>query len=69
MLGLNDKGHSHFCEYHNFMGDYWRIGWSYDFHYKGKRFRSTRTLIRDTDEKGARKFCKKWNIDFPEPTR
>jgi len=28
--------------------------------------RYPRRFQRDTDENGARRFCKKWDIEFPE---
>ncbi len=64
--GGYSSGYGHSCSYHNFMGGYYRISWSFDYKVHGSRLRFTRTMERDTDEKGARKFCKKWNVEFPE---
>lgn len=47
-----------------FSGCY-RISWVVDFYYPTSRLRFPRRMKRDTDEAGARKFCKKHGIDFP----
>jgi hypothetical protein len=45
---------------------YYRISWVIDFYYPNKMYRTPRGFERITDEKGARRFCKKWGIKFPE---
>lgn len=46
--------------------DHYRLSWVVDRYVRGSRLRFPTTYTRDTDEKGAGKFCKKWDIDFPE---
>lgn len=47
------------------MGDCYRLSWSFDVKLKGSRLRWPRTMTRDTDEAGALRFAKKWNIAMP----
>lgn len=53
-------GHSHFCR--QITNQDWQLSWCYDYYPKGVRWRGTRIVSRNTDEIGAKKFCKKWNI-------
>lgn len=46
-------------------GEY-QLSWVVDRYYESSRLRFPREYHRDTDEKGARRFCKRWNITFPE---
>ena len=51
-----------------FMGkDWYRLFWTCDRYYKDSRQRFPRQFSRDTDEKGAIKFCKKWGLNLPYP--
>ena len=45
----------------------YEIAWTMDFYYRTSRLRWPRCFSRITDEKGARRFCKKHEIEFPEP--
>ena len=47
------------------MGGYYRLSWATDRYYAGSRLRHPRTTERDTDEKGAERFAKKWGISTP----
>jgi len=47
------------------MGDCYRLSWSFDVKLQGSRLRWPRTMTRDTDEAGALRFAKKWNIAMP----
>jgi hypothetical protein len=45
------------------MGLNWyRISWTVDYYYVGHRCRFPRGFDRDTDSKGAKRFCKKWGL-------
>ncbi len=57
------SGYGHKCFPMGF-GVY-RLAWKFDTKSSGGRLR-IRIIHRDTDERGARKFCKKWNLEFPE---
>lgn len=57
--------YGHHCTYHKYH-DYYAISWVVDRYYVGSRLRFPRTTRRSTDEAGARRFCKKWDIPFPE---
>ena len=57
-------GYDHYCNYYKHY-NYYRIGWYFDRYYSGSRLRFPQKIERDTDEAGARKFCKKWEIEFP----
>ena len=61
----NNGGYGHFCKHYKTF-DYYRIGWVFDRYYSGSRLRYPQTIARDTDKKGALRFCKKWEIPFPK---
>lgn len=44
--------------------DWYRMGWAVDYYYPDSRLRFPRSFERDTDEVGAKRFCKKHGIDF-----
>jgi hypothetical protein len=54
---------SHRCVYIG-SGDY-RISWVVDFYYPNSRLRHPRRFRRETDEAGAKRFCKRWGIEMP----
>ena len=47
------------------MGGWFRLSWTVDRYYAGSRLRHPRTAERNTDEDGARRFAKKWNVVMP----
>jgi hypothetical protein len=47
-------------------GQYYEISWVVDYYYRGSRLRYPRGFSRETDKKGAERFCKKWHIDMPK---
>ena len=47
------------------FSDCYRISWVVDRYYQGSRLRFPTRYSRDTDEEGARRFCKKWGVEFP----
>ena len=58
------SSYSHRCAR---MGrDDYTISWVWDRYCSGSRLRFPQVTRRYTDEKGARRFCKKWDIEFPE---
>lgn len=60
-------GHSydHACERDTYFGGY-ILHWTVDYYYADSRLRFPRRFRRDADEAGARRFCKRWDIPFPE---
>lgn len=46
--------------------DCFEIFWTVDHYYTGSRLRFPRQSRRITDEAGALRFCKKWEIPFPK---
>jgi hypothetical protein len=47
-------------------GNYWRMHWRVDRYHHGDRCRYPHGFSRNTeDEKAAKRFCKKHNLDFP----
>lgn len=65
----SNPSYGHWCK--PISGDpgfYW-IGWTMDRYYEGSRLRHPQSYQRDTDERGARRFCKKWGVAFPEAER
>ena len=47
----------------------YEISWTYDRYYSGSRLRFPHRQAMTTDEKGARRFCKRHGIPFPEPNQ
>ena len=47
-------------------GGFFRLSWVVDRYYSGSRLRWPRGSSRDTDEAGAAKFAKKWNLKVPD---
>ena len=62
------RSYNHRCQYHSNWdwGDWYEISWTVDRYVSGSRLRFPATYTRDTDEAGARRFCKKWGIPLPE---
>lgn len=54
---------------HRIMDDVYRLSWTFDTKQMGSRLRFPRTITRDTDEDGAIRYAKKWNILAPVPAR
>ena len=46
--------------------DEYKLSWTVDRYYSDSRLRFPRKCCRFIDERGARRFAKKWGIDFPE---
>ena len=59
------RSYNHDCEIDFDFGGYW-LTWTVDYYYADSRLRYPRQFRRDTDEAGARRFCKRWGIEFPE---
>lgn len=52
-------------DYRRIGPDHYRLSWVIDRKYASSRLRFPTAFHRDTDEDGARRFAKKW--DLPEP--
>lgn len=42
--------------------DHYRLSWTVDRYYRDSMLRWPRTATRDTDEAGAKRFAKRWNL-------
>ena len=63
MSRYNSNGsYNHECK--KYTDGMYLISWTYDRYYSGSRLRFPQSRSRWTDEKGAKRFCKKWNINF-----
>lgn len=62
---LDSGSYNQDCVYNPRWGDY-TISWTVDYRYDSKRIRYPRRFSRDTDEAGAKRFCKRWNIPMPD---
>lgn len=49
------------------QGDY-KIGWIFDRYYADSRLRFPQHRSRITDIKGAKRFCKRWGLNYPIST-
>lgn len=64
MSQLRSGSYGHRCKALGWGG--YRLFWTVDFKPAGSRIRYPRVISRDTDEAGARRFCKKWGCAMPE---
>jgi len=66
-MGRFSPGHSygHHCRVIQ-PDDTFEISWVVDFYYQGSRLRYPRTFRRITDTRGARRFCKRWELPWEE---
>jgi len=55
--------YNHDCSY--IAGGSWEIRWTVDRYYAGSRLRFPTTYRRIADESGAKRFCQRWNVEFP----
>ena len=46
------------------FSDTYKISWAVDYYYHGSMLRYPRAFSRITDEKGAKRFNKKHNLNF-----
>ena len=53
------------CRKIDFSGIY-RMVWVVDYYYADSRLRFPRPFSRDTDQRGAERFCKKHNINLAD---
>ena len=65
-MGRYDKqeSYNHHCK--RIMGIGYEISWVYDTYSSGSCLRFPQYRHKFVNEAGARIFCKKWNIEFPE---
>lgn len=42
----------------------YQIGWTVDFYYASSRLRHPRSFVRNTERANAKRFCKKYNLDW-----
>lgn len=45
--------------------DHYRLSWTIDRKYANSRLRFPTSFQRDTDEAGAKRFAKKWELSLP----
>jgi hypothetical protein len=64
-----NSSYGHTCQRIVWYGVFYRISWIVDRYYPGSRLRHPTTFTRDTDEAGARRFCKRWDLEFPEDSK
>lgn len=58
------KSYAHKCTKKSVDGYYYEISWVTDK--MNGRYRVPTRQFRETDEDGAKRFCKKWGIDFSQ---
>ena len=68
-MGRFSEGHSYGHRCFREGGGWYRISWTVDYYYSGSRLRFPRGFSRDTDAKGAKRFCKKWGVQMIDRTR
>ena len=61
---LDTKSYAHDCKRDRHYNDLFVISWSWDMPDGGRLRREMHKSLR-TDLKGAKRFCKKWNLELP----
>lgn len=61
---MTSKSYDHKCSNTVYVGIYYKISWIIDYYYEECFIRFPRVFSRITDQNGAKKFCKKWGIEF-----
>lgn len=67
---MSSRGHR--IRFIAFGGGYYQLSWIVDRKYRGRRLRFPHGQTRDTDERGARRFARRWKIPdslLPEQLR
>lgn len=64
-MSRHRSGHSYSHRIKRVCADTFRISWTVDFYYRGQRCRFSRRFYRETDQRGAERFAKKWNLEMP----
>lgn len=62
--GSTSRGYGHRIQ--RIQRDHYRLFWTFDRKIAGSRLRWPTTVTRDTDEAGAARFAKKWDVTLPE---
>lgn len=60
------KGRSYGHRVRRIGYDHYRLHWTVDRYYPDSNLRWPRGCSRDTDERGARRFTKRWGLKFPD---
>jgi hypothetical protein len=60
----SNGSYGHSCK--KWLYDLYEMSWTVDYYYPDSRLRYPRTFRRITGKFGAKKFCKKWDLIFPE---
>lgn len=66
-MSRHNSGGSYGHRIHRVAADHYRLTWTVDRYVKGSRLRFPTGHSRDTGLVGARRFAKKWHLDFQEP--
>jgi hypothetical protein len=61
----SSRSKSHWVE--RISSDHYRLHWVVDRYYSWSNLRHPRSYRRDTDEAGAKRFAKRWNVEIPNP--
>lgn len=58
--------YAHYCfkVKSSMFDDWYQISWTVDYYSDHSRLRFPRQFTRNTDERGAKRFCKRHEIDF-----
>lgn len=48
-----------------YSSEHYRLSWTVDRYIKGSRLRYPTRYTRDTDERGAKRFAKRWELEVP----
>lgn len=65
-MGRHSRNPSYAHRIQRVGGQFYRIEWTVDFYYPSSRLRHPRTFTRETDESGAKRFAKRWNLELPK---
>lgn len=68
-MSRHGTNHSYGHSIVKIFNDCYDLSWTVDRHYVASRLRFPTSYRRNTDERGAQRFAKKWGLELPKEPR